>query len=108
MVQQIPKRITIRVPSALHQALTQAAKDHGMSLNDLAVDALERHLQHLDEVEAHFPLQELGNLLAPEARKMGLTEDDLALLVKKVRRRRWETHYRPHIEKTRRPTASHS
>lgn len=38
------RRITLRMPPQLYQALTQAAAERDVSLNHLAVEALELYL----------------------------------------------------------------
>lgn len=88
------KRITIRVPVALHKALAHAALDRDTSLNQLTVDALEQYLLTLKGREGRFPLKELSDLLTPAAQAKGLTEEELLRHVKEARRRIWEERYR--------------
>jgi predicted HicB family RNase H-like nuclease len=38
------RRITLRIPPKLHHAITLAARDRAISLNHLAVKALEQYL----------------------------------------------------------------
>lgn len=87
------KRITIRVPADLHKALTHAALDRDISLNQLAVEALEQHLVALKGKEGHFPIKELSNLLAPAAQVKGLTEEELIRHAKEARSRIWQARY---------------
>lgn len=96
------RRITIRVPSQLHQALTQSATEREVSLNHLAVEALERYL--LQE-RRRFPLKELSDLLAPAAHAKGLTEEELMRHVKEARRRIWKERYRGMVEASQRREA---
>ncbi len=89
------RRITLRVPSQLHQALAQAATERHVSLNRLAVEALERYV--LQE-RKRFPLKELSDLLAPAAQAKGLTEEELMRHVKEARRRIWKERYQGMVE----------
>lgn len=88
------KRITLRVPSQLHQALTQVAAEQDVSLNHLAIEALELYLVR---EKGRFPLKELSDLLAPAAQTKGLTEEELMRHVKEARQRIWQERYREMI-----------
>jgi len=97
------RRITLRVPSQLHQALTQAAAERDVSLNHLAVEALELYLVQekelaLSEAKGQFPLKELSGLLAPAAQARGLTEEEMMRHVKEARRRIWYERYREMVK----------
>jgi hypothetical protein len=97
------RRITLRVPSQLHQALTQAAAERDVSLNHLAVEALELYLVQekglaLSEAKGRFPLRELSGLLAPAAQARGLMEEEMTRHVKEARRRIWQERYREMVE----------
>lgn len=96
------RRITIRVPAALHKALAHVAIDQDTSLNRLAVEALEQYLATLKGKEGRFPLRELGDLLTPAAQARGLTEEDLMQHVREARRRIWEERYHQMVEALRR------
>jgi site-specific recombinase XerD len=89
------RRITLRVPSQLHQALTQAAAERDVSLNHLAIEVLE---QYVVQEKERFPLKELSDLLAPVAQARGLTEEEMMQHVKEVRRRIWQERYREMVE----------
>lgn len=99
------RRITIRVPAALHKALAHAAVDRDTSLNQLAVEALEQYLATLKGKEGRFPLRELGDLLTPAAQARGLTEADLMQHVREARQRIWEERYRQMVETLRRQSS---
>lgn len=105
------RRITLRVPPQLYQALTQAAVERDVSLNHLAVEALELYLvqekelalsrspeRSEGEAKGRFPLQELSDLLAPAAQARGLTEEEMMRHVKEARRRIWYERYREMVE----------
>jgi len=97
------RRITLRVRPQLHQALTQAAAERDVSLNHLAVEALELYLVQekelaLSEAKRRFPLKELSDLLAPAAQARGLTEEEIMHHVKETRRRIWQERYREMLE----------
>jgi len=97
------RRITLRVPSQLHQALTQAAAERDVSLNHLAVETLELYLVQekelaLSEAKGQFPLKELSGLLAPAAQARGLTEEEMMRHVKEARRRIWYERYREMVK----------
>ena len=89
------RRITLRVPSQLHQALTQAAAERDVSLNHLAIEALK---QYVVQEKERVPLKELSDLLAPVAQARGLTEEEMMQHVKEVRRRIWQERYREMVE----------
>jgi site-specific recombinase XerD len=89
------RRITLRVPSQLHQALTQAAAERDVSLNHLALEALKMYLV---QERGRFPLRELSDLLAPAAQAKGLTEEEMMRHVKEARRRIWQERYREMVE----------
>jgi len=89
------RRITLRVPSRLHQALTQTAAERDVSLNRLAIEALELYLV---QEKGRFPLKELSDLLAPAAQAKGLTEEEVMRHVKEARRRIWQERYREMVE----------
>jgi hypothetical protein len=99
------KRITIRVPATLHKALAHAAIDQDISLNRLAVEALEQYLVTLKEQEGRFPLREVSDLLTPVAQAKGLAEEDLMQHVREARRRIWEERYHQMVEALRRRSA---
>lgn len=87
------KRITIRVPPDLHWRLTQAAANRSVSLNTLAVEALEAYAEGMAADEERFPLRQLSALLAPAAEAADLTEEELLAYARQVRRRIWEERY---------------
>ena len=91
-------RITLRVPSQLHQALVQVAAERDLSLNRLAIEALELYVI---QEKGRFPLRELSNLLAPAAQTRGLTEEEMMRHVKEARRRIWQERYREMVETSR-------
>ena len=96
------KRVTLRVPSQLHQALTQTAAERDMSLNRLAIEALELYVV---QEKRRFPLRELGDLLVPAALAKGLTEEEMMRHVKEARRRIWQERYREAVEASRKAEA---
>ncbi len=85
------RRITLRVPDQLHEALAQAADEREVSLNQLAVEALAHFLVH---ERGRYPLKELSVLLAPAARSKKLDEQALSRRVKEARRRIWRERYK--------------
>ncbi len=87
------RRITIRVSPELHQQLTQLAACRSVSLNRLAVEALETYAEALAAEQGRFPLKELSALLAPAAEAEGLTEEELLEYARQVRRRIWQERY---------------
>jgi HicB family. len=62
------KRITIRVPPELHQRLSQLAADRSVSLNTLAVEALEAYTESLAAEQERFPLTEQSPHAGEDAR----------------------------------------
>jgi predicted transcriptional regulator len=87
------KRITIRVPPALHLQLRQVAADRSISLNKLAVRALEAYVEAHEADQERLPLRELSVLLAPAAEAAELTEEELLHYARQVRRRIWQERY---------------
>ncbi|HIQ05346.1 MAG TPA: toxin-antitoxin system HicB family antitoxin [Anaerolineae bacterium] len=87
------KRITIRVPPELHQQLSRLAASQSVSLNTLAVEALEAYAETLVAGRGRFPLRELSALLAPAAEAADLTEEELLHYARLVRRRIWRERY---------------
>jgi len=87
------KRITIRVPPELHQQLSRLAASQSVSLNTLAVEALEAYAATLAAGRERFPLRELSALLAPAAEAADLTEEELLHYARLVRRRIWQDRY---------------
>ena len=92
------KRITIRVPPALHLQLRQVAADRSVSLNALAVRALEDCVEAYEMDQGRLPLRELGALLAPAAEAAELTEEELLHYVRQVRRRIWQERYEEAVQ----------
>ena len=92
------RRITLRVPSQLHRALTQAAAERDVSLNRLAVEALDLYAV---QQKRRFPLKELSAILAPAGQTKGLTEEEMMRHIKEVRRRIWQERYRETVEASR-------
>ena len=92
------RRITLRVPSQLHQALIQAAAERDLSLNRLAVEALELYVI---QEKGRLPLRELSDLLAPVAQTRGQTEEEMMRHVKEARRRIWQERYREMVDASR-------
>ena len=97
------RRITLRVPSQLHQVLTEVATERDVSLNRLAIEALE---QYAVQERGRFPLKELSDLLAPAAQIKGLTEEEMMRHVKEARRRIWQERYREMVEVSRKAQAT--
>ena len=93
------RRITLRVPSQLHREFSRAASERYLSLNQLAVQALETYLV---QEKGRFPLKELSDMLAPAAQAKGLTEEELMRHVREARRRIWQERYQQVIEAARR------
>jgi len=87
------KRITIRVSPKLHQRLSQLAASRSVSLNTLAVEALEAYAEALAAGQERFPLRQLSALLAPAAEAANLTEEELLHYARQVRRRIWQERY---------------
>lgn len=92
------KRITIRVPPALHRQLHQTAADQSVSLNTLAVRALEVYIEGVPADQERLPLRELSALLAPAAEATGLTEEELLHYARQVRRRIWQERYEKTVQ----------
>ena len=95
------KRITIRVPPELHQQLTRLAADRSVSLNTLAVEALEAYAEALAAGHRRFPLRELSALLAPAAEAADLTEEELLHYARQIRRRIWQERYERAVQSLR-------
>ena len=87
------KRMTIRLSPELHHQLRRAAADEAVSLNTLAVQALEAYVQDHVPGQSRFPLRELSALLAPAAEAAELTEEELLRHARRVRHRIWEERY---------------
>ncbi len=87
------KRITIRIPPTLHRRLHDTAIDQSVSLNTLAVKALEAYVESSLADQEHLPLRELGALLTPAADAAELTEEELLNHARQVRRRIWQERY---------------
>jgi len=92
------KRITIRVPQELHQQLSRLAAGQSVSLNTLAVEALEAYAEALAAGQRRFPLRELSALLAPAAEAADLTEAELLHYARQVRRRIWQERYEKAVQ----------
>ena len=92
------KRITIRVPPALHRQLHQTAADQSVSLNTLAVRALETYVEETSADRECLPLRELSALLAPAASAAELTEEELLHHARQVRRRIWQERYEKTVQ----------
>ncbi|MEE9617771.1 MAG: toxin-antitoxin system HicB family antitoxin [Anaerolineae bacterium] len=92
------KRITIRVPPALHRQLHQTAADQSVSLNTLAVRALETYVEETSADRERLPLRELSALLAPAASAAELTEEELLHHARQVRRRIWQERYEKTVQ----------
>ncbi len=87
------KRITIRIPPALHRRLHDIAVDQSVSLNTLAVRALEAYVESSTADQGRLPLRELGALLTPAAEAAEFTEEELLDHARQVRRRIWQERY---------------
>lgn len=92
------KRITIRVSPKLHQRLSQLAANRSVSLNTLAIEALEAYAEALTAGRERFPLRELSALLAPAAEAANLTEEEVLHYARQVRRRIWQERYERAIQ----------
>ncbi len=92
------KRITIRVQPALHRQLRQAATDQSISLNTLAVSALEAYVEDAAADQGRLPLRELGALLSPAAEAAELCEEELLHHARQVRRRIWQERYEKTVQ----------
>jgi len=95
------RRITLRVSASLHRALSGAASQQRVSLNSLAVEALNKFLIREQE---RFPLQQVSDLLAPAAAAKGLSEEDVLRHIKEARRRIWKERYAEMINSSKSPT----
>jgi predicted transcriptional regulator len=95
------KRITIRVPPELHQQLSQLAVNRSVSLNTLAVEALEVYSEALAADQERFPLRQLSALLAPAAEAAELTEEELLHYARQIRRRIWQERYEKAVQSLR-------
>jgi len=92
------KRITIRVPPALHGRLHQAAADESVSLNTLAVRALQAYVQSHAADRERLPLRELSAFLSPAAEAAELTEEELLHYARQVRHRIWQERYEKAVQ----------
>ena len=92
------KRMTIRLSPELHRQLCQAADDEAVSLNTLAIQALETYVQTHRADQGRFPLRELSALLAPAAQAAELSEEELLRHARQVRRRIWEERYEQAVQ----------
>jgi len=93
------KRITIRVPPALHRELRQTATSRSVSLNTLAVQVLKAYVNETRAADReHLPLRELGALLAPAAEAAELTEEELLHYARQVRSRIWQERYEQAVQ----------
>lgn len=81
------RRITIRVSPKLHRRLSRLAADRAVSLNMLAVEALEAYTQARAPDQERLPLKPLSALLVPAAEAADLTEEELLRHARQVRRR---------------------
>jgi len=92
------KRITIRIPSVLHRQLHQIADEQSVSLNTLAVRALEDCVEYASVDQERLPLRELNALLSPVAEAAELTEEELLHYTRQVRRRIWQERYEKAVQ----------
>jgi predicted transcriptional regulator len=92
------KRITIRVSPALHRRLHKVADAQEISLNKLAVRALETYVEKPTADQERLPLRELSTLLAPAAKVAELTEEELLQHARQVRHRIWRERYEKAIQ----------
>lgn len=92
------KRITIRVSPNLHRQLHEVAEDRSVSLNTLAIEALEMVVKDRAAEGDRLPLRELSNLLAPAAEATELTEEELLHHARQARRRIWQERYEKAIQ----------
>jgi predicted transcriptional regulator len=91
------KRITVRVTPELHSRLNRLATDREVSLNTLAINALETYSHAGKPLPERLPLQELSALLAPAAEAIDLTEEDLLRHAREVRKRIWRERYEQEV-----------
>jgi predicted transcriptional regulator len=92
------KRITIRVSPKLHKRLARAAHGKSVSLNSLAVKALEEYIAVHSQQDERLALRELGDLLAPAAEAEELTEEELLRHARQVRQRIWRERYEKTVQ----------
>jgi predicted transcriptional regulator len=92
------KRITIRVSPKLHKRLAHAASGEAVSLNSLAVRALEEYIAVHTQKDERLALRELGDLLAPAAEAEALTEEELLRHARQARQRIWQERYEKTIQ----------
>jgi predicted transcriptional regulator len=92
------KRITIRVDSELHRQLRDLAVDRSVSLNTLAIEALEAYSMALTAERQRLPLKQLSALLAPVAEAAALTEEELLHYARQVRSRIWQERYEKAVQ----------
>ena len=92
------KRMTIRIPPALHRQLHQAAAERSVSLNTLAVKALEVYVEAQAADRGRLPWRELSAVLAPAAEAAELTEEELLHYARQVRRRIWQERYEKAVQ----------
>ena len=92
------KRITIRVSPKLHKRLAHAATGESVSLNSLAVKALEEYIAIHSRKDERLVLRELGELLAPAAEAEELTEEELLRHARQVRQRIWRERYEKTVQ----------
>ncbi|MCA9973794.1 MAG: toxin-antitoxin system HicB family antitoxin [Anaerolineales bacterium] len=92
------KRITIRLSPELHESLLQAANEAGISLNSLAVEALQTYVARQIRQMDRFPIGELADLLAPAAEASGLDEAELLQHAKVIRERLWHERYMAEVQ----------
>jgi predicted transcriptional regulator len=87
------KRITIRMSPELHRQLHQVANAQSVSLNTLAIRALEAYVETSPADQECLPIRELSALLAPAAEATELTEEELLHHARQVRRQIWQDRY---------------
>jgi hypothetical protein len=92
------KQITVRIPLALYRRLHDVAVAQSVSLNTLAVRALEAYVAKASVESStadqdRLPLRELGALSTPIAEAADLTEEELLDHARRVRRRIWQERY---------------
>lgn len=92
------KRITIRVLPELHRELHQIAAEQSVSLNTLAVKALESYVEAQAADYERLPLRELSALLAPAAEAAELSEEELLDYARQVRWRIWQERYEKTVQ----------
>jgi len=87
------RRITIRVPDVLHSELEACASAENVSLNTLAMRALETYMQERAVQAGRWPVAELGALLAPAAVANDIDEGNLLAHARRVREQIWRERY---------------